>query len=126
VQDLEALGVFLECVVGYWLRHVATMHVLLPYLAAANAVEDEEDVVQRDGAEQVQEEPRLDVMLGYEFGVDDDLLAVVLLHDSSAKIDDDVDEEDGVREAIECDPSGAQVVVEEGDGHGQDDKIGHE
>ena len=50
------------------------------YIASPDAVEDEEDVIQRDGAEQVEEEPRLDVVLGYQPGVDYHLLAVVLLH----------------------------------------------
>ena len=43
-----------------------------------------------------------------------------------SEVDDDVDEKDGVREAIEGDPPRAQVVVEEGDCDGQDDQVGHE
>ena len=52
------------------------------HVGAPDAVEDEEDVVEGDGAEEVEEEPRLDVVLGYQLGVDDNLLAVVLLHDT--------------------------------------------
>lgn len=42
------------------------------------------------------------------------------------KIDNDVDHEDGVAKAVEGDPASAQVVVEERDGHGQDDQVGHQ
>ncbi len=52
------------------------------HVGAPDAVKDEEDVVEGDGAEEVEEEPRLDVVLGYQLGVDDNLLAVVLLHDT--------------------------------------------
>lgn len=38
-----------------------------------------------------------------------------------SKVDDDVYEEDGVRETVEGYPSRAQIVVEERDGDGQDD-----
>ena len=50
------------------------------HITAANAVEDEENVVERDGADEVEEEPRADVVPGDEPRVDDHLLAVVLLH----------------------------------------------
>ena len=50
------------------------------YIAAANAVEDEEDVVERDGADEVEEEPRADVVARDQPRVDDHLFAVVLLH----------------------------------------------
>lgn len=45
---------------------------------------------------------------------------------TSSEVDDDVYEEDGVREAVEGYPARAEVVVEEGDGDGQDDKVGDE
>ena len=59
------------------------------HITAANAVEDEENVVERDGADEVEEEPRADVVPGDEPRVDDHLLAVVLLHYScgEGKID---------------------------------------
>ena len=43
-----------------------------------------------------------------------------------SEVDDDVDEEDGVGQTVEGDPPGAEVVVEEGDGNGQDDQVGHQ
>ena len=52
----------------------------MSHVSSPDAVEDEEDVVERDRAEEVQEEPGLDVVLGDQLGVDDHLLAVVLLH----------------------------------------------
>ena len=38
-----------------------------------------------------------------------------------SKIEADIDEEDGVRDTIENDPSHGEVIVEEGDGNGKDD-----
>ena len=43
-----------------------------------------------------------------------------------SKVDDDVDEEDGVGDAVENDPSHGEVIVEEGDGNREDDQVGHE
>ena len=45
--------------------------------------------------------------------------------ETCSEVDDDVDEEDGVREAVEGDPPGAQVVVEEGNGNWKNDEVGH-
>ena len=45
---------------------------------------------------------------------------------TSPEVDDDVDEEDGVGETVEGDPAGGEVVVEEGDCHGQDDEVRHQ
>ena len=50
------------------------------HIATANAVEDEEDVVERDGADEVEEEPCADVVARDQPWVDDHLFAVVLLH----------------------------------------------
>uniref|UniRef100_A0A1I8HKC4 ATP-dependent DNA helicase n=2 Tax=Macrostomum lignano TaxID=282301 RepID=A0A1I8HKC4_9PLAT len=105
-------------------------------------VEHQEDVVHGDGGDQVQEEPRLEVVLGDHLGIQDDFLGKVVITGNSlrsiqllgvidqlepvryplacAEVDSNVAEEDGVRDAVEDDPVGAQVVIEEGDGHGQD------
>ena len=45
---------------------------------------------------------------------------------ASPEVDDDVDEENRVGKTVEGDPSRAQVVVEERDGHGQDYQVRHE
>lgn len=42
------------------------------------------------------------------------------------EVNDNVDHEDGVAKAVEGDPPGAQVIVEERNGYGQDDQIGHQ
>ncbi len=42
---------------------------------------------------------------------------------TSSKVDDDVNEEDGVRETVERDPSSAQIVVEEGNCNRQNDQV---
>jgi hypothetical protein len=42
------------------------------------------------------------------------------------KVDDNVDEKDGVRQTVEGNPPGAEIVVEEADGHRQDYQVGHE
>ena len=41
-----------------------------------------------------------------------------------SEVDDEIEQEDGVGEAVEDDPLGAEVVVEEGDGHWQNDEVG--
>ena len=51
------------------------------YLILAH-VENEENVVQWNGGEQIQEEPGSNIMLGDEFGIDDNLFTIILLHDS--------------------------------------------
>ena len=64
---------------------------------------------------------------------------------TSSEVDDDVEEKNGVRDHIEDDPvcgdtnklvvemkvwedepAGGEVIVEEGDGNGEDDKVGHQ
>lgn len=44
-------------------------------------VEYQEDVVERDRADEVQEEPGLQVVLGDQLGIEDHLFGIVLLHD---------------------------------------------
>lgn len=39
------------------------------------------------------------------------------------KVDDNVNEEDSIREAVEGNPSCTQIVVEKGDGHRQNYKV---
>lgn len=51
-------------------------------MKATHLIEDEEDVVERYGADQIQKEPSADVMAGDQLGVEDDLLRVVLMHDA--------------------------------------------
>ena len=43
-----------------------------------------------------------------------------------SEVDDSVNEEDGVGDAVENDPSHGEIIIEEGDGDGEDDKVGHE
>ena len=60
---------------------------------------------------------------------------------TSSEVDDDVAEKNGVRNHVEDDPAvsvevedkkvwdepaGGEVIVEEGDGHGEDDEVGNE
>ena len=45
-------------------------------------VENQKDVVERNGTEEVEEKPRPNVMFRYQPRVDDNLLAVVLLHNT--------------------------------------------
>ena len=41
-----------------------------------------------------------------------------------AEIDDQIEQEDGIGDAVEYDPVQAQVIAEEGDPDGQDDEVG--
>lgn len=40
------------------------------------------------------------------------------------EVDDEVEKKDCVWETVEDDPFRAQIIVEEGDGHGKDDQVG--
>ena len=42
-----------------------------------------------------------------------------------SEVDHNVDEKDGVRDAVEHDPPHGEVIVEEGDGDGEDDQVRH-
>ena len=43
-----------------------------------------------------------------------------------SEVDNNVDEEDGVGDAVEHDPAHGEVIVEEGDGDRQDDQVRHQ
>ena len=43
-----------------------------------------------------------------------------------SEVDDNITEEDGVWDNVENDPAGGEVVIEEGDGNGEDDEVGDE
>ena len=43
-----------------------------------------------------------------------------------SEIEPNINEEDGVRNAVENDPSHGEIIVEEGNGDGEDDKVGHQ
>ena len=43
--------------------------------------------------------------------------------ETSAEVDDEVEEEERVWDGVEDDPARAQVVVEEGDGDWEDDEV---
>ena len=49
---------------------------------STHAVEDEEDVVEGDGADEVEEEPCAEVATGYQLRVEYHLLDIVHFHDS--------------------------------------------
>ena len=42
------------------------------------------------------------------------------------KVDDNINEKDGVGQTVEYDPAVGEVVVEERDGHGQDHQVRHQ
>ena len=43
-----------------------------------------------------------------------------------SEVDNNVNEEDGVGDAVEHDPAHREVIVEEGDGDRQDDQVRHQ
>jgi hypothetical protein len=51
---------------------------------------------------------------------------IIYYYCTRSEVDHNVDEKDGVGQAVERDPPGAEIVVEERNGHGKDDQIGHE
>ena len=42
-----------------------------------------------------------------------------------SKVDNYINEKDGVGQAVKCNPSGRKVIVEKGDCHRQNDQIGY-
>ena len=41
-----------------------------------------------------------------------------------SKVDDNITEKDGVWDDVEDDAAEREIVIEEGDGHGEDDEVG--
>ena len=41
-----------------------------------------------------------------------------------SKVDDNITEKDGVWDDVEDDTAEREIVIEEGDGHGEDDEVG--
>lgn len=86
-------------------------------------VDDEEDVVDGDGGDEVHQEPGAEVMHADISGVQDDL--AVLSRDARAEIEDQVHEEESVRQDVKGDPGHGVLVFKEGDSPGQNDQIAH-
>ncbi len=85
---------------------------------------DEEDVVHRDGGDEVHHKPTSQVLDLDLLRIQDDL-GVVLFDDACPEVEDQVHEEEGVWDHIEHDPGGRVFVLEEGDAHRDDDKVAH-
>lgn len=76
-------------------------------------VDDEEDVVDGDGGDEVHQEPGAEVMHADLPGVQDDV--AVLSRDARAEIENQVHEEESVRQDVEDDPGHGVLVFKEGD-----------
>ena len=87
-------------------------------------LDDEEDVVDGDGGDEVHHEPAAQVLDLDLLRVQDDL-RVVLLDDARAEVEHQVHEEEGVRDHVEDDPRRRVLVLEEGDANGDDDQVAH-
>ena len=85
---------------------------------------DEEDVVHRYRGDEIHHEPGLQVLDLDLLRVQDDL-CVVLLDNARAEVEDQVHEEEGVRDHIENNPGRRVLVLEEGDAHRDDDEVSH-
>lgn len=86
-------------------------------------VNNKEDVVNRDGGDEVHHEPGAQVMNADLFGVQGDV--TVLYRDARTEIENQVHEEESVRQDIEGDPGHGVLVFKEGDSPRQDDQIAH-
>lgn len=85
---------------------------------------DEEDVVHGDRRDEVHHEPTPQVLDLDLLRIQDDL-RVVLLDNARPEIEDQVHEEESVRDHVEHDPGGRVLVLEECDAHRYDDEITH-
>lgn len=86
-------------------------------------VDNEEDVVHGDGGDEVHQEPGAEVMDTDLFGVQNNV--AVLSQDSSAEVEKQIHEEDGVRHDVEDDPGQSVLIFKEGDSPGEDDQVAH-
>ncbi len=85
---------------------------------------DEEDVVHRDGGDEVHHKPTPQVLDLDLLRIQDDL-RVVLFDDTRPEVEDQVHEEEGVGDHVEHDPGGRVLVLEERDAHRDDDEVAH-
>lgn len=85
---------------------------------------NKEDVVHRDRRDKVHHEPWAQILNLYLLWVQYNL-RVVLLDDARAKVEHQVQEEEGVRDNVEHDPGRSVFVLEESDAHGDDDQVSH-
>lgn len=76
-------------------------------------INDEKDVVDRDGGDKVHQEPRAEVMHANLFGVQDDV--TVLSWDARSEIQDQVHEKERVGQDVKGDPGQGVLVLKEGD-----------
>lgn len=86
-------------------------------------VDDEENVVDGDGRDEVHHEPGAEVMHADLFGVQDDV--AVLPSDARAEIENQVHEEEGVGQDVKGDPRHGVLIFKEGDSPGQNDQVAH-
>lgn len=86
-------------------------------------VDDEEDVVDGDGGDEVHQEPGAEVIHADQFGVQDDV--AVLSRDARAEIENQVHEEESVRQDVKGDPGHGVLIFKEGDSPGQNDQVAH-
>lgn len=86
-------------------------------------VNDEEDVVNGDGRDEVHQEPGAEVLHADLFGVQGNV--AVLSRDARTEIENQVHEEESVGQDVEGDPRQGVLVFKEGDSPGQNDQIAH-
>lgn len=86
-------------------------------------VDNEEDVVDGDGGNEVHQEPGAEVIHADQFGVQDDV--AVLSCDARAEIENQVHEEESVRQDVKGDPGHGVLIFKEGDSPGQNDQVAH-
>ena len=79
-------------------------------------VNDEENIVNGDGGNEVHQEPGLEVMHADLFGVQDDV--AVLSQDAGAEVENQVHEEECVGQDVKGDPGHGVLVLKEGDSPG--------
>lgn len=98
-----------------------TVHVW--WLVSGFEIDDEKDVVDRDGGDEIHQEPSAEVMNADLFGVQDDV--AVLSQNARTEVENQIHEEECVWQDVEGDPGHGVLVFEEGDTPGQNDKIAH-
>lgn len=93
------------------------------WIVSGLQVHNEEDVVHWNGGDKVHQEPGAKVMRADLFGVQDDM--AVLPCNTSAKIQNQVHEEESIWQDVKHDPQNGVLVFKEGDSPGQNDQVAH-
>ncbi len=87
-------------------------------------IHHQEDVVHRNGGDEVHHKPASQVTPTDHLRVQDDL-GVVAFHNAGTEVEDEVSQEEGIGSHVEGDPWQRVLILKEGDAPWQNDEVAH-